>query len=126
MDERQQHQRRRASDRVRLAPIVWAFIGLTVVFFSTCVGFAWVVHDVNDNSDQLTALVAENQARITDIQTTRIESCERTYEGIREVFSPFFPKPPLTQQQLNNLERFNKTIADLRAGCVNQTGQEGG
>lgn len=125
MNDRQVY-RRRASDRIRLAPIVWAFIALTVIFFGTCVGFAWVVHDVNDNSDQLTALVAENQQRIADIQAARIESCTKTYEGIREVFSPFFPKPLLTQQQLNNLEKFNTTIANLKLGCVKQTGQEGG
>lgn len=118
--------KRRASDRVRLAPIVWAFIAITMIFFATCVGFAWVVHDVNDNSKQLAELVAENQDRIADIQLARIESCEKTYEGIREVFSPFFPKPPLTKQQVDNLERFNTTIVTLKAGCVKQTGQEGG
>ena len=106
MDQRQQHQRRRVSDRVRLAPIVWAFIAITAIFFGTCIGFAWVVHDVNNNSRQLTQLVSdnrqllkENDARISDIQNARIESCQRTYQGVKEVFSPFFPKPLLTPQQ---------------------------
>ena len=132
-DQRQQHQRRRASDRVRLAPIVWAFIALTGIFFGTVAGFSWVVIHVNDNAQQLTTLVAENRRllkenenRIADIQAARIESCQRTYGGISEVFSPFFPTMPRTPEQISRIEKFNQTINKLQADCAKQTGQEGG
>jgi len=130
VEQRKQHHRRRASDRIHLAPIIWAFIALTLIFFGTVIGFAWIVHDVNDNSKQLTQLVAENRKllkanddRIKDIQNARIESCEKTYAGIHEVFSEFFPPEPRTPEQLNDIERFNQTINRLQAGCAKQTGQ---
>ena len=130
MNDQRQHQRRRRSDRVHLAPIVWAFVAITLIFFGTSVGFAWVVLHVNDNAKQLTVLVAENQKllrendnRIADIQKARIESCEKTYAGIHEVFSEFFPPEPRTPEQLNDVERFNSTINKLQKGCTKQTGQ---
>lgn len=130
-DQRQNYQRRRASDRIRLAPIVWAFIALTVIFFSTLSGFSWVIHDINNNSKQLVILVKENQRlseentnRIADIQKARIESCETTYGGINEVFKPFFPPPPRTSEQQANFDKFKAIISRLKKGCVKQTGQE--
>lgn len=111
-----------------------AFAIITLIFFFTLAGFAWLVEDISDNSDQLTVLVAENQKRIADIQrvnqrriqdiqATRIESCQKTYAGIREVFKPFFPPPPRTQEQQDNLDKFNETIRTLQKGCAQQTGQ---
>lgn len=111
-----------------------AFAIITLIFFLTLAGFAWLVNDISDNSDQLTVLVAENQKRIAeiqrvnrnriaDIQSTRIESCEKTYAGIKEVFRPFFPQPPRTPEQQANLDKFNETIRILQQGCAHQTGQ---
>lgn len=118
--------KRRATDRMRFKPIIWAFIALTAIFFATLVGFAFVINHVNDNSQQLVTLVAENQNRIAEIQSARIESCEKTYSGIQQVFAPFFPQPPLTPEQKANLDKFNGTIKKLQEGCAKQTGVEGG
>lgn len=94
-------------------PIVGAFIIMTLLFLGTLAGFAWVVTNVGD-------LAKENDNRITDIQTSRLESCISTYEGIREVFKPFFPPPPRTKQQQADLDKFNKTINDLKLKCRKQ------
>lgn len=123
--------RRRRTDKLRMAPIVWAFVCLTFIFFGTLAGFAYVINGLNDNSHQLRILVHENQRlvkenenRINDIQQARIESCAKTYSSVGEVFKPFFPKPPLTPAQKERLDTFNETIRILRAGCARQTGQE--
>ena len=115
-------------------PIKAAFVIITLIFFLTLAGFAWIVQDVSDNSSQLTLLVSENQKRIADIQQVnhdriqdiqeaRIESCEKTYAGIKEVFRPFFPPPPRTPEQQRDLDTFNETIRVLQSGCKQQTGQ---
>lgn len=125
-----ENPRRRRSDRIRVAPIVLAFIILAIIFFSTLIGFAWVIHDVNTNSKQVALLVEDNRKltkanndRIADIQQARIESCQTTYAGIKEVFKPFFPPPPRTEEQQKDLNTFNETIRVLQAGCAQQTGQ---
>lgn len=120
-------------------PIKLAFVIVTLIFFATLAGFSWLVHDVNNNSERLTLLVlesetrakqlenlvTENEARIADIQKTRIESCELTYAGIREVFRPFFPQPPRTPKQQADLDKFNSTIVRLQNGCKKQTSGAG-
>jgi hypothetical protein len=83
------------------------FVLLTIIFFFTLAGFAFVVR--------------ANGHRVDDIQRSRIESCERTYEGVRTVFEQFYPKPPRTQKQMNDIQKFNKTINKLVAGCTAQT-----
>jgi predicted PurR-regulated permease PerM len=113
--------KRRREDAWRLRPIRIAFIILTIVFFAVLVGFAWVVHDVQQNSGRINTLVAENSNRIHDVQQSRVESCQKTYEGIREVFKPFFPQHPTNKQQIDNLEKFNTTINKLKAACDKQT-----
>lgn len=123
--------KRRRTDVVRTKPIVLAFIVLALIFFGTLVGFAWVINNVNNNSIQLTGLVADNRRlvkanndRIADIQKARIESCQQTYGAIGEVFKPFFPPPPRTPEQQKNLDTLNETINVLQKGCSQQTGQE--
>ncbi len=120
--------KRRRTDGWLVRPIKLSFIILTVVFFLVLGGFAWVVHDVKTNSGHIRVLLVqnaslahENSDRITDIQQSRIESCERTYEGIREVFRPFFPKHPTNQRQIDNVETFNTTINNLKKACTKQT-----
>jgi hypothetical protein len=66
--------------------------------------------------------VNENQQRVDDIQAARVASCQRTYEGIREVFLPFMPKPPnASPDQLADWVRFNDTIDRLKRNCTLQT-----
>jgi len=61
----------------------------------------------------------ENRMRVDEIQQAREESCQRTYEGIREVFKPLFPpKPNPTQKE--SLKTFNDTIDDLKSQCDTQ------
>lgn len=61
-----------------------------------------------------------NQNRIKDIQRSRVQSCERTYEGIRMVFKPFLAGPQ-TQKQKKNIQKFNNRIDTLKSKCVIQT-----
>lgn len=64
--------------------------------------------------------IRQNRLLIHDIQDARVASCKQTYEGVREVFMPLFPKHPNPTQQ-RSLDTFNKTIRDLKAGCARQT-----
>jgi hypothetical protein len=113
--------KRRKSDKWRAKPIKYSFIVLTVIFVIILIGFAKVVHDVQRNSGNIKTLVHENAQRITDVQTSRVESCKTTYDGIRKVFKPFFPAHPTNKQQIENLEKFNTIINGLIKKCVIQT-----
>ena len=85
-------------------PIKVAFIAVTLLFFLTLAGFAWVIND---------------------IQNSRESSCRQTYNGIREVFRPFFPEPPRTKEQQADLDKFNNTIDRLMSGCSKQINGKG-
>jgi hypothetical protein len=105
-----------------------AFILITILFFVTLGSLAWVITDVRDNTNarldlvqQNQQLVQENKNRIKDIQQSRIRSCQTTYFGIREVFKPFFPPPPRTVEQQQDLDKFNTTINRLILQCKKQT-----
>jgi hypothetical protein len=98
-----------------------AFVVLTLIFLAVLIGFGIVIHNVQNNSSKIKGLVVENTNRIHDIQRSRVESCQRTYEGIRQVFKPFFPDPPRTQKQIDDLEKFNTLINKLKNKCDQQT-----
>jgi len=68
-------------------------------------------------------LAAENQNRIAEIQQSRVDSCRRTYEGVREIFRPFL-QPGQTPQQAASWEKFNQSIDTLKAKCKAQTKPE--
>lgn len=102
-----------------------AFVLLTLLFFLTLGLFAWLLHDVRDLSQKnakvskaTARLSIENSKRISEIQASRIESCQTTYEGVRKVFRPFFPKDP---KQKALIVKFNSVIDGLVAGCESQT-----
>lgn len=59
----------------------------------------------------------ENRQRISDIRSVRIVSCHQTYEGVREIFRPFFPPAPRTVKQQRDLDKFNRTIDQLKTRC---------
>jgi hypothetical protein len=116
-----ENQHRRRTDGWSIRPIKISFIIMIIVFFLILVGFGKVVADLQDNSHRIGVLVVENSNRIKEIQKSRLESCERTYNGIREVFLPFFPHPPRTHRQKADLKKFNTTINKLVKACVKQT-----
>jgi len=112
--------RRRRGDAWTLRPVKVAFILLTLVFLGILILFSKTLYDVKHNSTRINGLVTENTHRIGDIQNSRLESCKRTYEGIGEVFQPFFPKAPRTRKQQAELDKFNKRIDQLQQACIDQ------
>jgi hypothetical protein len=105
-------------------PIKIAFAIVTLLFFATLLGFSFVVNSIRDVSNKNTALLAqsqvlnrENKARINEIQSNRLETCKEIYRGVRKVFRPFFPPPPRTKQQVDDIEKFNLTVDKLVASC---------
>jgi len=112
--------------KVRRVKLV--FVIMTFLFFLILAGFAWVITDIRELSQDTQQLAKdsknlskENQKRINEIQVSRVASCKKTYTGIHEVFEQFFPPPPRTAQQQSDLRKFNSTIINLRQGCVEQT-----
>lgn len=116
-------------NKVKAKHIKMSFVVLTILFVLTLAGFAWILIDVRDlshKSARLSAktaeLVIENQHRVNDIQNSRVKSCKRTYEGVREIFSPFFPKKhQQTKKEKINIHKFNHTINFLKNRCSKQT-----
>lgn len=74
-------------------------------------------------ADQNHALIVANQRRDAERQASRVASCRQTYEGIRQVFQPFFPPAPRTASQQHDIDKFNQTIDTRKARCGQQTGQ---
>jgi hypothetical protein len=62
-----------------------------------------------------------NAHRIHDIQHDRLVSCQRTYEGVREIFRPLF-HPVRSVEQAENIQKFNHSVDRLKARCAHQTG----
>ena len=87
--------------------IVVAFCLITLLFFIIVLGFSITLR--------------ENSQRIREIQNSRIQSCEETYSAIRQVFSPFLSKPPMTDRERVEIEQFYNQINKLREGCRVQT-----
>ncbi len=94
-----------------------AFAAITIIFFLTLIGFAYIIHDIRVISTKSEKLSVENAHRIKDIQKGRLASCRDTYQGIHKVFEPFFPKHHLSAKQKANLAKFDKTIVVLREHC---------
>lgn len=112
---------RRSTDNWRLKPVKRAFIVITIVFVVVLIIFAKILRDVQHNSNRINGLVAQNTERIFDIQRSRLESCKRTYGGIREVFKPFVPPiKKRTKAQQDNLDKFNRNVDRLQKQCIQQ------
>lgn len=63
-----------------------------------------------------------NKHRISDIQDSRISSCERTYLAFKQVYAPFLPPPDLrTPKQKHDIAIFYRLITNLRHQCDIQT-----
>lgn len=113
--------------------IIAAFVIMVLIFVTILIGFAIVVtnirdvsKDANHNAEETVLLAKENTNRIREIQESRIESCKRTYQGIREVIQSFYPPPPRTQIEQNQINDFESTVVRLRQGCFTQTKPESG
>lgn len=63
----------------------------------------------------------ENKDRIKDIQASRRESCEATYNSFHIIFDPFLPpKGHRTAKQQRDLAKFNKIIDAKIRECRRQ------
>jgi hypothetical protein len=114
----------------------WRALTIWIVIFTIAVGLAINQNRAQDRRDHTQAVEAArlagetsrlalaNEDRIEEIQESRVISCKRTYEGIREVFGPFFPPPPRTKEEQTNLNKFNNRIDDLKSRCSKQTEPE--
>ena len=64
----------------------------------------------------------QNQNRVSDLQAARVASCVQTYNGVRQVFKPFFrTKSVRTAKEQRNIDKFNRRINQLIASCPEQT-----
>lgn len=100
----------------------WFLIAWMIAFTALTV---WALVRLQDVSDRNRELIRANQARTAEIQEARLSSCRQTYEGIREVFRPFFPPAAhRTAEQRRDVRKFNQTIDRRKAQCGRQTGTE--
>lgn len=82
----------------------------------TLMAFAYLVIGVGISSS-----FYANGNRVSDLQRSRVESCERTYEGVRLIFKPFLPPAGTrTPKQQRDLKRFNDRVDNLKARCDEQ------
>lgn len=94
-------------------PWRWRALAVWIVLF-TLVGI-WAIHNGRSLSDS-------NKERIADIQVSRVKSCKRNYESIRQIFQPFFPPPAhRTPKQKADLKKFNELIDKRIKQCSIQT-----
>lgn len=90
---------------VHLWQVVLAFIAVTTAFVIQGILLTQTINDVNHD---------------------RVVSCERTYEGVREIFKPFFtPLDTQTPKQRRDIAKFNRRIETLKSRCGIQTGTKG-
>lgn len=111
----------------------------TLLVFIT-IGFVLLSRQGNDlqqTQNNLKSVTAQNRQLIIEgkqrdkklakliaaQQRSRIRSCRKNYESFHEVFKPFLPKKgsPQYAAQRQQLDLFNKTIKDLKRGCLHQT-----
>ena len=91
--------------------VAGAFVALAISFSAAVAWGTHLSHEVNK----------KNSDRIADIQQGRLESCQRTYEGIRQAFRPFLPPPRARSRIVRlRLHKFNTNIDRLKAQCAVQ------
>ena len=103
MPERRHYDEQRARDIRRIS------IGYAILALATGLAL-WLV-------------VSGNRDRVQDIQQARVDSCRRTYEGVREIFLPFL-HPDEDPKVNRNIRQFNERVDRLKARCGQQTGVE--
>jgi hypothetical protein len=101
-----------------------AFLLLTLVFVLSLIGFLWLLkstHDLAEDTAKLgrvnRVLIFRSAEREKKDKENSITSCKRNIEGIRLVFRPFFPSPPLTLEERKIIRKFNSRINFLKNHC---------
>lgn len=101
----------------KAAHAIWANLAVIALFVAAASSVLVLV--LNNHR------ISDNQSRIREIQESRVSSCRQTYEGIRDVFKPFFrPMTDRTAKERKDIRKFNRVINRLKAGCDTQTGGE--
>lgn len=114
-------------DRVRTNAIRVAFLLLTCVFVLALLGFLWLARETHDLAEENVRLGKANRALILDNQrqdkadiANSIRLCRQNLEGVRQIFKPFFPPPPVTPEVQERLTKFNNRVDGLKRGCARQ------
>lgn len=97
-----------------------SFILLTIVFCLTLIGFLWLVRETHDLGQQNRALILENQRQDKEDIENSILLCKRNIEGVRQIFLPFYPVPPRTEEQQASVDKFNNRVDTLKKNCSKQ------
>lgn len=92
-------------------------LGLWMVVLSVVLALA--LKHTNDQADKAKELSQDNRQLIISVNQSRLESCRRTYEGVRQVFKPVLPVNPTPKQQ-SDLNKFNNRIDYLKSQCITQ------
>jgi hypothetical protein len=68
------------------------------------------------------SLYLANRHRITDVQDSRIFSCERTYHSFPEMFRPFYPREEKdwTPEQVSSFNKLTARANELAKTCTHQ------
>lgn len=112
MEERRHYDKVRQRDMRRItAAFVILAVGTILAIWLT----------VRNNTAQTNAAVRNRNERIAQIQAARVESCRRTYEGVRQIFQPFL-HPDGDPRRNRDIRQFNQRIDSLKNGCGRQTG----
>lgn len=81
-------------------------------FLILAAGLVYAIHTQSVQTSQ----------RVAEIQHSRIVSCRQTYEGVRQVFLPFFPpRKDRTKDQRYLVRKLNTTVDRLKDRCRQQT-----
>jgi hypothetical protein len=69
-----------------------------------------------------------NRERVNDIQHARVESCQRTYFGVEQIFQDVFLPPDESTWDVGQRRiaaKFHKTVEHRASSCGKQTGVDG-
>ena len=110
--------------QVRTNAIRVAFLLLTCVFVLALLGFLWLVRETHDLGRQNRALILENQRQDNDDVKNSILLCRRNIEGVRQIFLPFYPVPPRTEEQQASVDKFNDRVNLLKKNCAKQLNKQ--
>ena len=114
------NEKQNGENHVRTNAIRVAFLLLTCVFVLTLLGFLWLVRETHDLGRQNRALILENQRQDRDDISNSILLCRRNIEGVRQIFLPFYPVPPRTEEQQAAVDKFNNRVDSLKKNCSKQ------
>lgn len=96
------HEEAFVADRA-IHPLRWRLLTVWIIVFSLAVGYA----------------IRVQREQTNDIQKSRLHSCQASYEGIREVFKPFFRPPDVqTAKEKADQLKFNSIIDRRKAKCA--------